>query len=637
MRNNSKHLTIQIRAYIIFFIGLSLLLVGCEAQVSPTPTPELEPSPEMPTPTRQPTPVPSPILPQGETIAQIQGAGHISPFRNKMVSNVKGVVTVVQSDGFYLQSITPDDNPATSEGIFVFSDFVPSVRSGDEVMLNARVEEVIPGGGYGNLSITRLSKPEIEVLSRGNDLPDPTVIGEGGRIPPTEVIDDDTNGFISENTFFDPENDGIDFYESLEGMLVQVNDAVVVGPTNTYKEIIVLGDLGANASVRTPRGGIVVRENDFNPERIMLDDKLNNTPFVNVGDISRQPIVGVMDYDFGNFKIQVTSDIEFDPGGLSPSPALEPAMEGQLRVVSYNVLNLSAIEPDRITRLADQIVNLMAAPDIIGLQEIQDNDGSEGQDAISADLTYQGIIDDILELGGPRYLYVDIDPIPGSEGGINLGNIRQGFLYRIDRGLSLAQAPPGDSRTAVELSDQGGTPVLSLNPGRIDPTNLAFHASRRPLVVTFVYQGEPLFVINNHFNSKGEDRDLFGEFQPPLLDSEIQRVKQAQVVHDFVAELLEIDPNCRVIVLGDLNDFYFSTPIKMLRGNIMQNLIETLPVEERYTYIYEGNSQNLDHILITQGLIDSFLSLDIMHLNSEFDYVSRFSDHDPLVATFVIE
>jgi uncharacterized protein len=591
----------------------------------------------MPIPTRQPTPIPSPTLPQGETIAQIQGAGHISPFRNKMVSNVKGVVTVVQSDGFYLQSITPDDNPATSEGIFVFSDFVPSVRSGDEVMLNARVEEVIPGGGYGNLSITRLSKPEIEVLSRGNDLPDPTVIGEGGRIPPTEVIDDDTNGFISENTFFDPENDGIDFYESLEGMLVQVNDAVVVGPTNTYKEIIVLGDLGANASVRTPRGGIVVRENDFNPERIMLDDKLNNTPFVNVGDISRQPIVGVMDYDFGNFKIQVTSDIEFDPGGLSPSPALEPAMEGQLRVVSYNVLNLSAIEPDRITRLADQIVNLMAAPDIIGLQEIQDNDGSEGQDAISADLTYQGIIDDILELGGPRYLYVDIDPIPGSEGGINLGNIRQGFLYRIDRGLSLAQAPPGDSRTAVELSDQGGTPVLSLNPGRIDPTNLAFHASRRPLVVTFVYQGEPLFVINNHFNSKGEDRDLFGEFQPPLLDSEIQRVKQAQVVHDFVAELLEIDPNCRVIVLGDLNDFYFSTPIKVLRGNIMQNLIETLPVEERYTYIYEGNSQNLDHILITQGLIDSFLSLDIMHLNSEFDYVSRFSDHDPLVATFVIE
>jgi predicted extracellular nuclease len=378
----------------------------------------------------------------------------------------------------------------------------------------------------------------------------------------------------------------------------------------------------------------VVRENDFNPERIMLDDKLQNTPFVNVGDTSSQPILGVMDYDFGNFKIQVTSDITFESGGLSPSPALEPALEGQLRVVSYNVLNLSAIESERLAKLADQIVNQMASPDIIGLQEIQDNDGSEGQEAISANLTYQGIIDAILELGGPQYLYVDIDPIPGSEGGINLGNIRQGFLYRTDRGLSLAQAPPGDSRTAVEISDQGGTPTLSLNPGRIDPTNRAFHASRRPLVVTFIYQGEPLFVINNHFNSKGEDRDLFGEFQPPLLDSEVQRLQQAQVVHDFVVELLGINPNSKVIVLGDLNDFYFSPPIKALRGNILQNLIETLPLEERYTYIYEGNSQTLDHILITQGLTDSFLSLDIIHINSEFDYASHFSDHDPLVATF---
>jgi predicted extracellular nuclease len=90
-------------------------------------------------------------------------------------------------------------------------------------------------------------------------------------------------------------------------------------------------------------------------------------------------------------------------------------------------------------------------------------------------------------------------------------------------------------------------------------------------------------------------------------------------------------------VLGDLNDFYFSLPIKVLRGNIMQNLIESLPIEERYTYIYEGNSQTLDHILITQGLIDSFLSLDVMHINSEFDYASHLSDHDPLVATFKLE
>jgi len=504
------------------------------------------------------------------------------------------------------------------------------------VVLNARVVEDIPGGGYGNLSITTLRNAEVLVISRGNDLPGPTVIGEGGRIPPTEIIDDDTNGFISEKVLFDPENDGLDFYESLEGMLVQVNDAVVIGPTNTYKEIVVIADAGKNAGLRTARGGIVIQENDFNPERIMLDDKLEATPFVIVGDFSQEPIIGVMDYDFGNFKIQVTSEVDFTSGGLSPESALELIGEEQLRVASYNVYNLS-LETQRIAQLADQIVRNLASPDIVGFQEIMDNDGSEGGEAVAADQTYQGIIDEIIKAGGPHYGYVDIDPVPDSEGGINWGNIRQGVIYRLDSGLTLVDAPPGDGRTPIEISEKEGVPILSLNPGRIDPTNPAFYSSRRPLVVTFLYKGSPLFLINNHFNSKGEDRDLFGEFQPPLLESESQRINQAQVVHDFVEDLLAVDPNCKVIVLGDLNDFQFSPPMKTLTGKILQNLVLTLPIEERYTYIYEGNSQDLDHILITAGLAEAFDALDIVHLNSEFEYSSRLSDHDILVAAFTFK
>jgi predicted extracellular nuclease len=298
------------------------------------------------------------------------------------------------------------------------------------------------------------------------------------------------------------------------------------------------------------------------------------------------------------------------------------------------VLNLSAIEPQRLSRLGDQIVNQMGSPDILGLQEIQDDDGSVGHIAVSADQTYQGIIDAILEEGGPQYAYADIDPIPGTDGGIPLGNIRQGFLYRVDRGLSLAAAPHGDAKTPVELSDNNGTPQLSLNPGRIDPRNPAFYSSRKPLVISFNYQGQPLFVINNHFNSKGEDRDLFGEFQPPILDSEIQRMGQAQIVHDFVAEILAINPDSRVVVLGDLNDFQFSNPIKLLTGDILQNLVLTLPEEERYAYNFEGNGQTLDHILVSDAMVEDLVSFDILHINSEFEYTSRFSDHDPLIATF---
>lgn len=610
----------------ILMISVSSCQVDQQPTASPTTPPSLSPTRETPTETA--------TAPVGETIAMIQGAGHISPYRNKAVTNVEGIVTVVKFDGFYLQSLTPDDDLATSEGIFVFTELVPSVQVGDEVVLDGQVAELTPGGGYGNLSITTIIDPLVDVISSGNELPPAAIIGEGGRIPPTEIIDDDTNGFISDNVFFDPENDGIDFYESFEGMLVQVNDAVVVGPTNQYKEIIVLGDSGKHAGIRTPRGGIVIRPNDFNPERIMLDDKLQETPFVNVGDFSEQPIVGVVDYDFGNFRIQVTNEVDFLSGGLTPEVVQDTQITDQLRVASYNVFNLSALDTRRIAVLADQIVNQMNSPDIIGFQEIQDNDGSEGEDAVSADLTYQGIIDGVIDAGGPPYAYVDIDPIPGSEGGINLGNIRQGFIYRLDRGLSLVNAPPGDARTAVEITSEGGQPILSLNPGRIEPTNPAFFSSRRPLIVTFEFQGERLFIINNHFNSKGGDRALFGEFQPPLLDSEFQRIQQAQAVHDFVSALLEIDPNSKVIVLGDLNDFQFSPPIETLKGNILQNLVETLPTEERYSYIYEGNSQALDHILISQGLQDNLLSFDILHLNSEFDYASHFSDHDPLIASF---
>ncbi|MFW5713626.1 MAG: endonuclease/exonuclease/phosphatase family protein [Brevefilum sp.] len=578
---------------------------------------------------------PTAILEKEEdTIAAIQSAAHISPFEGQSVSGVEGVVTVISSDGFYMQSMAPDDDLATSEGIFVFTDTIPTVDIGDAVQVDGRVTEMTPGGGYGNLSRTQINHPEVSVLSSGNDLPEPTVIGEGGRIPPTEVIDDDTEGFISESTYFDPEEDGLDFYESMEGMLVQVNDAVVVGPTNRFKEIVVLGDFGALSSVRTPRGGIVIRPDDFNPERIILDDLLVETPFVKVGDVATEPIVGVMDYDYGNFKFLPTESPQFEDGGLEPEPGISAATEGELRVVSYNVLNLSAQQPDRMAELADQIVNRLGSPDIIGLQEIMDNDGSEGDDAVSADLTYQGIINAILDLGGPQYGFVDIDPVPGAEGGIPLGNIRVGFLYRLDTGLQLFDAPPGESRTPIQILDENEVPTPSINPGRIEPNDSAFFSSRRSLVLTFDYRGERLFLVNNHFASKGGDRSLFGEFQPPILDSEAQRLGQAQAVHDFVTEILAIDPDARVIVFGDLNDFQFSNPIKVLEGEILSNLIETLPEPERYTYIYDGNSQALDHILISDGFAEFFVSIDIMHINSEFGSASQFSDHDPLIAIF---
>jgi hypothetical protein len=577
----------------------------------------------------------SSVFSGGETIADIQGVGHFSPYENETVTNVRGIVTVIRADGFYMESVKPDDDPATSEGIFVFTEWIPDVKVGDEVAVEAVVEEMVPGGvGTENLSITQLDDPVVTVKSSGNPLPAPTIVGEGGRIPPDTVIDNDTNGIVSKETPFDPEQDGLDFYESLEGMRIQINQALVVGPTNAYKEIVVVGDMGAHAGVFTPQGGLVLQEEDDNPERIILDDRLTETPFVNIGDYSEDPIVGVVDYEYGNFKILPTSEISFTSGGLEQESAVAAADEGQLRVVSYNVENLSAVDTERIQILAGQIVNLLRSPDIIGLQEIQDNDGAPNISGVEADQTYQNMIDAILATGGPKYGYININPKPERDGGEPGGNIRVGFLYRLDSGLTLLDAPHGDALTAVEVLEVGGEPQLSLNPGRIDPTNDAFNDSRKPLAVQFDYQGEPLFLINNHFNSKGGDTPLFGEVQPPELVSEVQRILQASVVHDLVAKILAIDPQARVMVLGDLNDFQFSEPLNILEGEILINLIDSLPIEERYTYVYDGNSQVLDHILISENIEDDFIALDILHINSIFDDAQQFSDHDILIATF---
>jgi predicted extracellular nuclease len=607
---------------------LAFIFSGCQTKtLTPIPaTPTPEPTEETP-------------MPEVDTIHKIQGANHFSPMEGVMVTDVAGVVTVLRSDGFYMQSTEPDDDPYTSEGIFIETDGVPTVKVGDAVLVSGKVKEKAPGGsGTDNLTQTLIDDVTVAVVSSGNDLPAPIIVGEGGRIPPTQVIDNDSNGYVSAETPFDPDEDGLDFYESMEGMLIQINDALVVGPTNAYKEIVVVGDMGAHAGVLSELGSLVIQADDFNPERIILDDLLVELPYVDMGDYATEPIVGVVDFDYGNFKILPFESVHFTSGGLTQETATDPGDADVLRIADYNVENFSTKEPERVAKLADQIVNIMLSPDIIALQEIQDNNGAPNMDGVAADETYQAIIDAVVGLGGPAYAYINIDPKAGNDGGISGGNIRNGYLYRLDSGLTLVNAPHGDAVTPVEILVQNEKPMLSLNPGRIDPENRAFDQSRKPIVVQFLYKGESLFLINNHFNSKGGDMPLFGKVQPPKLESEAPRVQQAQVVFDFIAALLAEDPTAQVVVMGDLNDFQFSPPLEVLKTDgLLTDLVETLPVEERYTYVYDGNGQVLDHILVSEALLNAVSEFNILHINSGYDIEQRFSDHEISLATFTIE
>ena len=574
-------------------------------------------------------------------IHEIQGAAHLSPMRGQPVFGVQGIVIAKPGNGFYLQDPNPDANEATSEGIFVFTSVTPTVSVGDSVIVTGTVTEFRTGNTSANLTQSEISSPVIQVLSSGNALPTATVIGLGGRVPPTEIIDNDALSGTAEmtGTLFDPAQDGLDFYESLEGMLVQVNNAVAVGPTTANSslddETPVLADAGLSATVRTPRGGIVIRPNDFNPERIILSGDIlgNNLPDMRVGDAVSGTITGVMGYSFGNFKLNVTAPFTISSAGLTRE-VTTAAITYEVSIATFNVENLSSTDSnEKFAGLAAIVVNNLKSPDIIAVEEIQDNNGAVNDAVIDASLTYTKLITTIATAGGPAYQYRQIDPADDQDGGEPGGNIRVGFLFRADRGVSFVDRPGGTALSDTQAISVGGQLQLSFSPGRISPNSPYFGGSRKPLAGEFLFEGKKLFVIANHFRSKGGDDPLFGRWQPPVRTSEITRTQQALLVQVFVSQALSLDPKANIVVLGDINDYQFSPTMLALKGNNLRVLMDTLPENERYTYVFEGNSQAIDHMLVSQNIVQVAEPIyDVVHVNAEFTPSTRASDHDPQVA-----
>lgn len=579
------------------------------------------------------TPTPSPSSQM--RIRDIQGRAHISPLVTSgqtQVTDIRGVVTMTRNNGFFMQDPEPDSDDATSEGIFVFTSTFPTVSVGDSVLVDGTAKEFRPGETNGpSLTITEIISPTVTVQSSGNTLPAPVVIGTGGRIPPSSVIDDDAAGSVEAGGTFDAASDGIDFYESLEGMRVQINNTVVVG-RSAPAGIPVVADNGANATVRTVRGGVVVRANDPNPERIFVDTTFP-TPQVNVGDSLAGSIVGVIDYASNNFKLATIQPLTVTSGGLAKETT-EAAEAGELAIATFNVENLSPNDPQsKFDTLAGLIVNNLKAPDLIVVEEIQDNNGAQGgtsNNTVSAVQTFNELIQAIQTAGGPTYSFQNINPVAHQDGGEPGGNIRVGFLFRTDRGLGFTFRSGGGPTVSTTVVTGGTSGVrLSSSPGRIRPGDAAWTNTRKPLVGEFTFNGQKLFVIGNHFSSKGGDQPLFGRNQPPVLGSETRRIQQAQIVNNFVDAILAADANANIVVLGDFNDFEFSTALTSLKGGVLTALIETLPAEERYSYVFDGNSQTLDHILLSSNLMSKPLEFDVVHVNSEF--AVQASDHDPQV------
>lgn len=589
-------------------------------------------------------------------IYEIQGAAHISPYVGEEVST-RGYVTFLVEDGFYLQDPEGDGDDATSDGIFVFTGQAPAVLPEDWVELRGTVVEFVPGGPlFNNLSVTRLENPV--TLPSTTTPPDwiaaGVLVGEGGRRPPDSIIDDDGM------TVFDPETDGLDFYESLEGMLVTLVDPAVVCPSNPQRELYVVVDEGLGASGMSKRGTLKVSPDDYHPERIQIQE-MGSRPDpderrINVGDRLKE-LTGVLSYD-GMYEVLYPHPVAMSPGGLEPATTTVTPHPERLRIASYSLAGLDAHVEDpqrvdqtsgdtsalvdddwkngRFAAIATHVVENLRAPDILALQEVQDNDGAEISSVTAADQTLQALVDAIVTAGGPVYQFVDSpdvaasfiddngtagdptdDEIVNPSGGQLGGNRRNAFLYNPERvflGDSPANHPGGE----------------------------AFQGAPLPLLATFYFQEEePITLINVQLSDRKGGASLFGSLQPatdlqedPLVNGGVDhRSAQAAVIKTLL-EPPAVTEEDKLILLGNFNESEFLSPT-LAFGPRVVNLTEMLPSAERYSTISQGSSLALDHVFVSQNLMGSaFPRYEVVHVNCEFAMTAaRASDHDPVLVS----
>ncbi|WP_342600206.1 endonuclease [Psychrobacillus sp. FSL H8-0483] len=575
-------------------------------------------------------------------IHDIQGANHKSSFDGQTVENIQGVVTYSFKLGTanYYHIQTPDalaDTDAkTSEAILLYSgNNAWPIQVGDLVSVTGKVSEYVYDGYAGNerqltdmkttqINVRNDQGGKVEVVQTGVELPKPIIIDETNL--PTQSIDSD------QLAQFNPEVDALDFWESIEGMRVEVGNVKAVAPQEHGDIVTVLESKHTNSL----QGGILLEKDNQNADRIQFRLEPNNTARnfeVATGDKFTGTINGVVGYSFQNYKIYVSLDEmtqKHSKGTAKPEQTKIVKEDDKLTIASYNLENFSnntqSTTVDKAKKLARAIAKDMQGPDIVGVTEVQDNNGQDAGDS-KANQSYQRLITEIENAGGPKYEYLNIDPVNNQDGGAPNANIRVGFLYNPER-VSLPEGINAGNATEAVGYENG---KLTLNPGRIDPTNAAFNSSRKPLAAQFEFQGESVVVIANHWNSKNGDTPLFGSQQPPVYGSETQRKEIANLVSNFVKDIKTKNPDANVVSLGDFNDFQFSEALKIHEGDHMTNMINKVETSDRYTYVFQGNSQVLDHILVSNNLAAK-TKIDILHVNADFtDMAGRASDHDPVM------
>lgn len=576
------------------------------------------------------------VITFSETIHQIQGVTHTSPYNQKMVKNVRGIVTAVVKDGFYMQSRKFDRNIKTSEGIYVESKNLPNV--GEYVSVNGMVYEKQFGRpSESELTVTSIKAgDDIKVISKGNKVK--AVMIDPRKVPMKVYV-----GKFNEK--LNPKKNAMDFYESLEGMLVKVHKPLITGADEDRGEVCVVPEYGKYVKDKTNHGGVRYTYKNEQTQRILIKSELfklsqgkryegkyidpSFTP--NPGDRFSSDIQGVLTYDKSNYKLINTSPLPKIKDGKIKRDKLNIKYDkNKLSVVSYNIENFTIADggQKRVDVLAKQVRDDLHTPDILGLAEVGDNDGGNvTSKVVSADKVLDAIVEGIKKATGVEYKWLSADPEDGKDGGWPAMHIRNAILYRTDK-LELPYFKQGDSKVDVEI--KGGK--LTFNPGRLGNNKEFFKDVRKSLVAHLVLKDskKDVFIVVNHLKSKRFDDKIYSKNQPVKRKSEDLRIPEGKYVGQFLKEINKQKPNAIILSMGDMNDFEFSPTLKAMKTNLMVSAVESLPKNQRHTYVYQGNSQVLDNLLVNKKYAKG-MKVDILNINSEFTISQGyFSDHDPV-------
>ncbi len=601
------------------------------------------------------------------TIAEVQGEGDMSSFEGNSV-RLKGIVTARLRGGFFMQ--TPDadidNNPKTSEGIYVFTGSEPKADAtiGNLVSVTGLVEEFRPKAAPDALPITNLKMRKVEdsikVISNGNALPKPIVLS---------TADFAANDFGQ--------------LEKYEGMRVLVEALTVVSPTDGRF------DIKTNTSVSdgrffgvlkgTPRAfreiGMDVHEYysskdrelmkknnpkialfDSNPEvlRIESSEQLGAQTIDVTKGAEIKNLSGVMHYNYGKYSILTDVDNKATVSGSIKSNALPELKSHQFSVAGMNLENFfddeddPAIKEDIVTREAFEgrlkkislaIRDYMRFPDIIGIIEAENLAGLKRlAERINADAV-------AAKQENPKYEAYLID---GNDGrGIDVGYLVKSARVKVIKVEQFGKDEKFKNPKDKDEDTLNDRPPLMLQAEITDPRN------GKPFAVT---------VINNHLKS------LLGYDDPKDGGLRVRTKKkiQAEFLAKFVQERQKADPNERIILIGDFNAYQFNDGITDIIGTIkgtpaskeevlmasddlvnpdLINLVDLIQADQRYSYSYDGNAQTLDHVLITQTLRRYLEGFGFARLNADFPEVyrndqtrvERFSDHDAAIAYFTFD